>query len=70
MHTATINHASDRTLTTPTLEHRIEQDMHQHIEDDLIVNAIRNGKLVQVHWNDLTEDERVAARNVLFGIYQ
>ncbi len=39
----------------------METDLEQHIEDDLEVNAIRDGKLVQVYWNALTEDERRAA---------
>ncbi len=47
-----------------------ESDLQAHIEDDLTVNAIRDGKLVEVHWNDLTEDERRAANVVMFHIYE
>jgi len=44
----------------------IEPDLKEHIEDDLKVNAIRDGKLVEVFWNDLTEGERRAAYVALF----
>jgi len=44
----------------------IEPDLKEHIEDDLKVNAIRDGKLVEVSWNDLTEDERRAAYVAMF----
>ncbi|HYU72013.1 MAG TPA: hypothetical protein VEL31_04985 [Ktedonobacteraceae bacterium] len=44
----------------------IETDLKEHIEDDLKANAVRDGKLVEVAWNDLTEDERRAAYVALF----
>ena len=46
-----------------------EDDLEQHIEDDLKVNAIRDGKLVEVPWNELTDDERRAAYVELFHMY-
>lgn len=53
--------------TYPTIA---ECDLQAHIEDDLEVNAIRNGQLVSVRWNELTDDERRAAYDVLFCIYE
>jgi hypothetical protein len=44
----------------------IETDLVQHIEDDITVNAIRDGKLVEVFWNNLTEDEQRAAYVAMF----
>jgi len=44
----------------------IEPDLKEHIEDDLKVNAIRDGTLFEVFWNDLTEGERRAAYVALF----
>ena len=52
------------TTSTSTLIR--DDDMQQHIEDDLNVNAIRDGKLVEVYWNELTESEQQAARYNLF----
>ena len=46
-----------------------EDDLEQHIEDDMKVNTIRDGKLVEVAWNELTEAERRAAYVGLFDIY-
>lgn len=46
-----------------------EDDMQQHLEDDLIVNHIVDGKLVPCRWNELTPDERRAARAVMFSLY-
>lgn len=40
-----------------------------HAEDDIKVNAIRHGKLVEVYWNELTDDERRVANNAMFQIY-
>ncbi len=48
---------------------RHEDDLLQHSEDDLTVNAIRDGKLVNVFWNELTEAEKRAAYCDLFRIY-
>jgi hypothetical protein len=39
-------------------------------DDDLKVNAIRDGKLLAVSWQDLTMDEQQAARfNLFFNPY-
>ena len=57
------------TTLTSTASIVREDDVQQHIEDDLMVNAIRDGKIVQVRYNELTEDERRAAEVALFGIY-
>jgi hypothetical protein len=47
---------------------RDETDLHAHIEDACTVNSIRNGKLVAVRWNDLTEEERRCANLVTFHL--
>ena len=52
--------------STVDVARMIEPDLKEHIEDDLKVNAIRDGKLVEVFWNDLTEGERRAAYVALF----
>jgi hypothetical protein len=53
--------------TTPTTNRVIESDLQQHIEDtDELVGAIRNGKLVQVRWNDLSEGEQRQAYHNMF----
>ncbi len=52
--------------STVNVARMIEPDLKEHIEDDLKVNAIRDGKLVEVFWNDLTEGERRAAYVALF----
>ena len=56
--------------TTSTVTHNAacitETDLTPHTEDDSKVNAIRDGKLVEVCWNDLTEDEQRAAYVALF----
>ncbi len=52
--------------STVNVARMIEPDLKEHIEDDLKVNAIRDGKLVEVSWNDLTEDERRAAYVAMF----
>jgi hypothetical protein len=49
-----------------------QRAIRQHIEDTNLVNAIRNGKLVQVSWNQLTPDEKRAAYRNMFlasGLY-
>ncbi len=47
----------------------IEADVLVHVEDTPgLVNAVRNGKLVQVSWNELTEDEQRAAHAVMFDL--
>ena len=47
----------------------IESDIIPHIEDTPeLVNAIRDGRLVQVSWNDLTPEERRAANAVMFDL--
>jgi hypothetical protein len=38
-----------------------EDDLLQHIEDDLIVNRIVDGRFVPIHWNELTSEERRTA---------
>ncbi len=59
---------SPTTNSTPTVDvaRIIETDLQAHVEDDITVNAIRDGKLVEVLWNDLTEGERRAAYVALF----
>lgn len=47
-----------------------EDDLQQHIEDTPLVSAVRNGKLVELPWNALTDEERRKANNVLFHIYE
>lgn len=47
-----------------------EDDLLQHIQDELTVNAIRDGKLVEVRWADLSEDEQRAAYCSTFHIYE
>jgi hypothetical protein len=51
---------------TPTINRVIESDISQHIEDTDLVNAIRGGRLVQVSWNDLSEDEQRQAYHNMF----
>ncbi len=46
-----------------------EDDLCQHIEDELEVAAIRNGILVTRFWNELTAEEQRAAYCNLFSIY-
>lgn len=41
-----------------------ECDLKAHVEDDLMVNRIVNGRLVACRWNDLSEAERRAAEVV------
>ena len=49
-------------------QHLTESDLLQHVEDDIKVNAIRDGRLVEVSWNDLTPEERRAANAVMFDL--
>lgn len=42
------------------------QNHDQHFQNDL-VNAIRDGKLVEVRWSDLSEDEKRDAYCRLFN---
>ena len=58
------------TANPSTIERAIEQDLRQHVEDHLVVSAIRDGKLVSVRWNELTLDERRAAQVVTFHLYE
>jgi hypothetical protein len=47
----------------------LESDIIPHIEDEPeLVNAIRNGRLVQVSWNELTDEEQRAARANMFDL--
>lgn len=63
-------------MTTATQEQREtpvavpDCDLQAHVEDDILVNRIVNGKLVLCRWNDLTEDERREAYTTLFHIYE
>jgi hypothetical protein len=41
-------------------------DFEQHFQNDL-VNAIRDGNLVEIRWCDLTESEKRQAYNALFS---
>jgi hypothetical protein len=41
----------------------------QHIEDSVKVNVIRNGKLVEVYYNELTPDECRAAEAIVNDLY-
>ena len=52
--------------TVTTLDVTRPDDLAAHIDDEIRVNAIRNGQLVEVYWNDLTDDERTAARYAMF----
>lgn len=60
-------------LTIAHARDLVREDVHPHIEDDLrsdpIVNAIRNNKLVEVFWSQLTEDEQRSAYCNMFSIY-
>lgn len=58
MSTADLQAANQRRID---LEHNIDQDLDAHIADDLLVNAIRGGKLVPIRWHNLTEAEKRAA---------
>lgn len=44
-----------------------ECDLQAHVQDDLVVNRIVNGRLVACRWNDLDESERRSAEVVLFA---
>lgn len=58
------------TTDSTTLERQIEQDQEAHIENTLSMpNAIRDGKLTPVHWNELTDEEQRAARARMFQLY-
>jgi hypothetical protein len=62
---------SETTTANPsTIERAIETDLQAHIEDGLTVNAIRDGRIVQIRWNDLTPDERHGAQTVTFHLYE
>ncbi|HYU72388.1 MAG TPA: hypothetical protein VEL31_06880 [Ktedonobacteraceae bacterium] len=52
---------TSNSISTVDVARLIETDLQAHVEDDIKVNAVRDGKLVEVSWNDLTEDERRAA---------
>lgn len=45
-----------------------ESDVLPHIEDTPLVNAIRDGKLVEVRWNRLTDEEQRQARARMFDL--
>ena len=49
----------------------IQEDEPHSLEADQVVtvNAIRDGKLIEVAWNELTDDERRAAHVELFHLY-
>lgn len=55
--------------TSSTIERAIETDLQAHIEDGLTVNAIRDGRIVQIRWNDLSDAEKRAAQTVTFHLY-
>lgn len=57
------------TLKTATTTIVREDDMQQHIEDEK-VNAIRNGKLVEVYWHELTIHEQRAAREAFLQSFE
>lgn len=42
------------------------QTLDSHFQNDL-VNAIRDGKIVEIPWNQLTEAEKRQAYNALFN---
>ncbi len=47
----------------------IESDVLVHIQDTPeLVNAIRNGKLIEMSWNELTPDEQRQARANMFDL--
>lgn len=43
-----------------------DQTTTQSSSDSELVNAIRNNRIVQIPWKDLTEDEKRAARVMMF----
>ncbi len=56
--------------TSTTIEQRIPDcDIPVHLDDEIVVNAIRNGQIIQVYWNELTESERREAYNATFSPY-
>ena len=55
-------------ITTQQIARTIETDLQQHVEDTPLVNAIRGGRLVEVSWNDLTDEEQRAANAVMFDL--
>jgi len=43
----------------------VEPDLHAHTSE-MLVNAIRNGKMVRIRWSELTDDEKRQAHVNLF----
>jgi hypothetical protein len=41
----------------------------EHVQEAMLCGAIRNGRLVQITWYDLTPDEKRAAYDALYEIY-
>ncbi len=54
--------------STP-INHIPDTDIAVHVEDDVMVTRIIDGKQVLVRWNDLPEDQRRAAYCNIFNIY-
>ncbi len=46
-----------------------EQDGCEHVQEAMLCGAIRNGRLTQVTWHDLTAAEKRAAYDEYFEIY-
>jgi len=59
---------STATSVAPRQNLVIENEIPLHLEDACTVNAIRNGKLVAVRWNDLTDSEKRTANLVTFHL--
>lgn len=47
----------------------VEPDLHAHTSE-MLVNAIRGGRMVRVRWSELTPDEQRQAHVNLFHSYE
>lgn len=53
-------------MTSTQIATRTNDRDTQQSPDDQLVNAIRNGKLIEIPWRDLTKDEKRAAHVAMF----
>ena len=51
-----------------TRERQIETALRAYIEETPLVNAIRGGRIVQITWNALTDEEQRQARLNMFRL--
>lgn len=58
----------DTSDETPAMPEGMERYFMENRDSDPVVNAVRDGQLVQVRWSQLTEDERRAANEQLFQL--